>query len=77
MRQWCPPLLSALCSLLSFIVVLFIAAERQRRRMLSNNKWGTCPICYSANVPTDIVIRRIPLLMDFSLFTRAFNISPV
>ena len=32
---------------------------------------------YSANVPTDIVIRRIPLLMDFSLFTRARIISPV
>ena len=36
--------------------------------------WGDS---YSANVPTDIVMRRMPLLMDFSLFTLAFNISPV
>ena len=28
-------------------------------------------IFYSASVPTDIVMRRMPLLMDFSLFTRA------
>ena len=32
---------------------------------------------HSANVPTDIVMRRIPLLMDFSLFIRACRISPV
>lgn len=32
---------------------------------------------YSAKVPTDIVILRIPLLMDFSLFIFAFIISPV
>ncbi len=32
---------------------------------------------YSASVPTDMVIRRIPLLIDFSLFILAFIISPV
>ena len=32
---------------------------------------------YSANVPTDIVMRRIPLLIDFSLFIFALIISPV
>ena len=48
-----------------------------RGPMEGDKKTGRCPVFYSANVPTDIVIRRIPLLMDFSLFTRAFNISPV
>ncbi len=32
---------------------------------------------YSANVPTDMVIRRMPLLIDFSLFTLALIISAV
>ena len=32
---------------------------------------------YSARFPTDIVMRRIPLLMDFSLFILARIISPV
>lgn len=45
---------------------------------VTNNKNGAdAPFFYSANVPTDIVIRRIPLLIDFSLFTRARIISPV
>lgn len=34
-------------------------------------------VYYSANVPTDMVMRRIPLLIDFSLFILAFKISPV
>lgn len=60
------------------VTVLVHTHIRQIVITVTNNKNGAdAPFFYSANVPTDIVIRRIPLLIDFSLFTRARIISPV